>query len=252
MPIANKSDTGRMAANSEGPPLSCFACARGPFTVYGTTHAQTPGALYARRRELRHVPAGRNILKAGDTPSTVAVLYSGWAFRYRQAPDGRRQILSFIVPSDILLLETLCFPPRAMQSGVQALTPIWLCEFTLEGMGEILHGAPEQERALEAELHRQMAARESLIFDLGRRTARGRLARLLIEMKDRLARRGLVEDGRFFFPPRQEHLADALGLTTVYVNRTLVQLREAGIIHFERRYMQILLEDQLCRIAEDE
>ena len=59
-------------------------------------------------------------------------------------------------------------------------------------------------------------------------------------------------DGAFDFPLRQEHLADALGLTTVYVNRTLDRLRRENIIAFGHRRMQILDPGRLAEIAEEE
>jgi CRP-like cAMP-binding protein len=198
------------------------------------------------------IHADRTFLKAGAVPDAVSVLYSGWAFRFRQSPDGRRQILSFLLPSDVLPLESLCFPRLPLQSSIRSLTPISLCRFTPGGMSEILQATPEQRLALEAEMRRQLSGLENRMFDLGRRSALGRLAQLLIELKERLAARGLVKEGRFQFPPKQEHLADALGLTTVYVNRTLVQLRADGIITLERRQMHIRLEDELRRIAEEE
>ena len=59
-------------------------------------------------------------------------------------------------------------------------------------------------------------------------------------------------DGRFEFPVRQEHLADALGLTTVYINRTLDRLRKMNLIEFKRNWMKIGDIQALSRIAETE
>jgi CRP-like cAMP-binding protein len=90
------------------------------------------------------------------------------------------------------------------------------------------------------------------MMDLGRRSAIGRVSQLLVEIERRLGERGGVQGNQFYFPVRQEHLADALGLTAVYVNRTLDRLRKDGIIEFERDRMQIMDHVTLRKIADEE
>jgi CRP-like cAMP-binding protein len=74
---------------------------------------------------------------------------------------------------------------------------------------------------------------------------------LLLELEARLERRGLVKDGTFEFPVRQQHLADALGLTTAYVNRTLVYLRKNNLIAIDRRQLRIIDRKGLAEVAEE-
>ena len=54
------------------------------------------------------------------------------------------------------------------------------------------------------------------VLNLGRRTAYERTAHLFLELHDRLGAVGLSNDGVFDFPPTQEVLADALGLSAVH------------------------------------
>ena len=66
---------------------------------------------------------------------------------------------------------------------------------------------------------------------LGRRPAKERIAHLFLEIQQRLAARGPVDERAGIpVPLKQEHIADALGLTTIHVNRTLRTLREAGMV----------------------
>lgn len=88
--------------------------------------------------------------------------------------------------------------------------------------------------------------------DIGRRTARGRLTQLILELMSRTSRNNLGTSGAFPFPLKQEHFADALGLTVVYVNRTLTNLRRDGIIDFDRQRMSILNLAVLQGIAEED
>ncbi len=88
------------------------------------------------------------------------------------------------------------------------------------------------------------------LVDVGRRSALGRIAQFILQLELRLRSRQMSVDGSFDFPVRQEHMADALGLTTVYVNRTLDRLRRLEIIQFNRNRMTVRNFEALRDIAE--
>jgi len=87
------------------------------------------------------------------------------------------------------------------------------------------------------------------LIDLGRRTATERIVRLILEIEERARMRGLVSDQTIPFPLRQTHIADALGLTAVHVNRTINALRREGHITFRRGSMVIENRKALQEIA---
>jgi CRP-like cAMP-binding protein len=68
------------------------------------------------------------------------------------------------------------------------------------------------------------------IANIGRRDARTRVAHLLCEFAVRLRVAGLGGDAYYELPMTQEQLADATGLTSVHVNRTLKGLEREGLI----------------------
>ena len=72
------------------------------------------------------LPAGAEIIRAGEDCPELYTLYSGWAFRFKALPDDRRQILNFLLPGDLLGLQATMFD--AAQHGIEALTDIELCE----------------------------------------------------------------------------------------------------------------------------
>jgi len=90
------------------------------------------------------------------------------------------------------------------------------------------------------------------LVDLGKRSALRRVAQLILELETRLESRRLSINGRFNFPVRQEHIADAVGLTAVYVNRTLDRLRQNSIVEFDRAQMTVLDPEKLREIADEE
>ena len=226
--------------DGELPPKSCEDCHLGPLTIYGPTAKTSPELVCAQRREIQHFAPGRTLVREGETSESVHVLYSGWAFCYKQLPDGRRQILSFLLPGDTMVLESLCFPHLSLPFSIMTLTAITCCTFAGDDLAALMRVSPEQKDEFARTRRRYAASVHERLFDLGRRTARGRLAQLLLELQERLSRRNMVDaNGGFAFPARQEHLADALGLTTVYVNRTLALLRREGIVVTENKRVTI-------------
>ena len=90
--------------------------------------------------------------------------------------------------------------------------------------------------------------RERLV-DIGRRDARERVAHLIYEMLVRFRTVGATDDDVMPWPITQDELADATGLTTVHINRTLRQLREEGLVETNRREMKVLDADRLREVS---
>ncbi len=88
------------------------------------------------------------------------------------------------------------------------------------------------------------------LTSVGRRTARERVANLLLELFVRVRQSAPEASGdaiRLLLT--QEHLGDALGLTSVHVNRTLRALREDGVLAIKRGALSILDPDRLAEEA---
>lgn len=242
----------RCEPNAATAPVECRECSIAAGTICGLSLAGSPDAISTLRREVRTLGPQRTILQENERPKMIYMLHSGWAFQYSQLPDGRRQIFSFLIPGDAVNLETLFFPQMPFLHSAKSLTPVALCVFPVEPLAELMRTSKPQQAAASENFRRYLSSITNRITDIGRRSALARLANLLIEIEERLKRRELSKDGAFEFPILQEHMADALGLTTVYVNRTLDQLRKQGIIAFRRHAMTILDFDRLHEIASDE
>jgi CRP-like cAMP-binding protein len=191
------------------------------------------------------------IQRTGDKIDTVSTLKRGWACSFIQFPDGRRQIVSFLLPGDPIGVEAVYFGAFTATHSVQALTHATVCAFNgadmLKLMGSAEDGLPFFARYLVK--HRIQAERR--LASIGRKRAIGRLAQLLLEILEIATERNLLRDGAIDFPLRQEHVADALGLTPSHVNRTMLTLRRAGIIEVARGKLRVLDAAQLKLIAEN-
>ena len=60
--------------------------------------------------------AGANIVAEGEAPRSAFVITRGMACRYRLMPDGRRQILTILIPGDFSDLHGFLLQARTTRS----------------------------------------------------------------------------------------------------------------------------------------
>lgn len=170
----------------------------------------------------RFSPARREMVHEGEPMGEPEAMLSGWACRQRILEDGRRQILAFLLPGDLI---GLCRRTGAVAATtVMSVNDVQTCSLPSARPSEALAEAFARSAALEEHyLYAQ-------ITRLGRLDARERLADWLLETHERLDFVGLASRDRFPLPITQEMLADALGLTSVHVNRTLQGMRRDGLL----------------------
>lgn len=181
---------------------------------------------------------GANIVDEGDAPRVAFVVTRGMACRYRLLPDGRRQILTFLIPGDFSDLHT--FLLKVMDHSVAAIIPTRIAVVERDTVVDIQINRPRLGAALWwSEMQEAAMARERIVA-LGRRNARGRVAYLLCELVWRQRAINLAEDHSIRLPLTQTDLADALGLTAVHVNRVLQRFRQDQLIKLERRRLTLV------------
>ncbi|WP_262269123.1 Crp/Fnr family transcriptional regulator [Microvirga yunnanensis] len=181
--------------------------------------------------------AREDLIREGDKPTDVNLILEGWACRYKILPDGRRQIISFFVPGDLCDLHV--FVLRAMDHSIGALTPITFAEISRETLRDIMSNHPRITEALWWDTLVTAAIQREWTVNLGQRSAFERLGHLLCELFIRLQAVGLTQGNACELPVTQTELADATGLTTVHVNRTLQELRGKGLIKLHGKHLTV-------------
>jgi CRP-like cAMP-binding protein len=199
------------------------------------------------RRETATYDPRSIIVRARNAPNALYTLVEGWAFRYVMFPDGRRQILSFLLPGDFMMIQGMQLRP--MPFSIQALTAVTVCSFDAAAFAKFFWSREDLMVNLGRVCVAKSAALDFRIIDLGRRTATERIARFMIEIGARVLQRDLGEVERFPFPLRQAHMADALGLTVVHVSRTIASLRKRGLISVKNGTLTIHDRDRLEDLA---
>jgi CRP/FNR family transcriptional regulator, anaerobic regulatory protein len=191
--------------------------------------------------------SGAMILSEGAHSAQLFTLLSGWAFRFKTLEDGRRQILNYALPGDLLGLQGSIM--GAMSHSVETLTPVVLCVFQRDRLNELFSYHP----GLSFDIT-WLAAREERMLDenllsLGRRSAIERAAYLVAFLYERAAAVGLAEQKALLIPISQQHVADTLGLSIVHTNKTLRKLSEQGLIRWHDRACEVLDPQGLMEVA---
>ncbi|KPP92202.1 Crp/Fnr family transcriptional regulator [Erythrobacter sp. HL-111] len=200
-----------------------------------------------RQAPLVRVPARQTTLSEGDTPGVVRLLAQGWAYRFKDLPDGRRQIVGLLLPGDFFDLGVRVVDE--MDHSVAALTPITyyaILPETLERLGE---NHPRIAQALARHDSVNAAIHREWLLNLGRRNAFERLAHLFLEIFLRLRAAGLAQSRECDCPLTQNDLADATGVTSVHLNRTMQELRREGLVELRSKRLYIRDYDRLSQVA---
>ncbi|WP_341633689.1 Crp/Fnr family transcriptional regulator [Sphingomonas agri] len=200
--------------------------------------ADDRAALQSVARNFHFVDARRDLVSEGDEPRYVHLVLDGWACRYKQLPDGKRQIVALFVPGDFCDVNVYIL--RQMDHSIGAITRLKVATITPEEMNALTAERPRITQALWWHELVAAAVQREWTLNLGQRSAYERLAHMLLELYLRLEAVGRARDGRCDFPLTQNDLADATGLTAVHVNRMLQKLRRDGLIELERKQLQIL------------
>ena len=199
--------------------------------------------------ELR-VDVGASFLRQGGGSEHLYTVLNGWAFRYKMLGDGRRQILNYALPADMVGLQGALM--REMEHSVEALTPLTLCVFPRNKLWDLYGRFP----SLAFDIT-WLAAREEQLIDenlisLGRRTALERVAFLLLHLFRRAEEVGLTKNGAIQFPFTQQHLADTLGMSLVHTNKTLKRLFASNAVRWKDRLFELVDPAALAKIAGDD
>ena len=185
----------------------------------------------------RVVPARRDLIREGEKPQFVHLMVDGWACRYKTLPDGRRQIVAIFVPGDFCDLNVYIL--KQMDHSLGAITRLSVSDISREDMDALTCNRPRITQALWWESLVQAAIQREWTLNIGQRTAYERIAHLLVELFIRLRLVAMTQGNSCDFPLTQTDLADATGLTSVHVNRTLQELRRDGLIVLERKRLTI-------------
>lgn len=196
-------------------------------------------SIVAAAAQAHTIRSRRELISEGREVPEPLLLLRGWAARVRLLPDGRRQFLSFLLPGDLV---GHCLQPRPIAvTTVVALTDVLACAAPPAPAGSVLERVYAVGDALD---HAYVLAQ---VTRLGRLNAQERIGDLLLELHERLTLNGMARGNSFDLPLTQETLADALGLTSVHVNRMVQQARRENDLQWKGGRVTLIDPPALAR-----
>jgi CRP-like cAMP-binding protein len=190
----------------------------------------------------------RDLVLDGYAFSKLCFVKDGFAARYKLLRSGKRQIVDFVLPGDIVGLPG-SFLDRAANSVI-AVTEMTLQICSLEAFVALCYRQPKFGLVLSWIAAQEASHYAEHIVDTGRRTPSERLAHLLLELHSRLAVVGRAEGAGFDLPFTQEMMSDALGLSVPHLNRTLSLLRADGLIAVTDRRVEFIDPEAMRILAQ--
>ena len=199
-----------------------------------------------KRGEL-FVDKGAIVLAEGTRNPHLYTVLDGWGFRYKLLSDGRRQIVNYVMPGDLIGLQGSLM--GEMQHSVEALSPMTLCIFERGELMSLYREHPTLAYDVTWLTSREECILDENLLSVGRRTAVERLAYLLAFLVNRGRAVGLFSESPPELAITQQHVADTLGLSLVHTNKTARRLAERKMLRWRDRGCQVLDEEGLGALA---
>ncbi|MBB4650460.1 CRP-like cAMP-binding protein [Aminobacter niigataensis] len=191
---------------------------------------------------------GATLLSEGSNSAHLYTVLSGWGFRYKLLEDGRRQILNYVLPGDMIGLQGSLM--GEMQHSVEALSPMLLCMFERDRLMELYRDYPGLAYDITWIAAREERMLDENLLSIGRRSALERAAYLLAFIASRARKVGMNGTRKVEIPITQQHVADTLGLSLVHTNKTIRKLIDRKLVQWRDGGCTVLDIDGLMALAD--
>ncbi|WP_158811999.1 Crp/Fnr family transcriptional regulator [Beijerinckia sp. L45] len=205
-------------------------------------------AIRALPFRIEAVPPDHLLVREGQEATDCCILLNGYACRHKTTSGGRRQIVSFHIPGDILDLQHLLLS-RA-DHNIQAITDVAVAWFPAADVKTLAQARPAVSEAMWRDSLIDASVFREWVLNVGRRDAKARITHMLCEFAARREAAGLGSPERFELPFTQEQIGDATGLTAIHVNRILHKLVQDGVLVRDRTEVEIMNWDRMREIAD--
>lgn len=223
---------------------SCFAAKLNKHMKLSLAEEQALARLEENPRSVRK---GQIIQRERDVVTELFVVSSGRLMSYVILPDGQRQILRIYFPGDFIGAASTAYS-KAPES-LAALSDGVICPFDKHALRRLIEDYPRVAALMFVLSQTERVALTDRLTSLGRASAKARLAAFLLDIIDRLRVTDDSIENSFELRLTQEEIGDAVGLTSVHVNRMIRQLETEGLISRSNGAITLLDEARLQDIG---
>lgn len=194
------------------------------------------------------VEPGSQVVMEGSSSAHLFTVLRGMGLRYKTLPDGRRQVVNFVLPGDFIGLQSGLM--GEMRHSVEATTRMTLCVFNRSEIWSLFRSQPQRAYDLTWLAAVELTFLGDALTSVGQHSALERICWALVRLYRRGEALGLLTDKSMPLPYRQQDLADALGLSLVHTNKTLAKLRERGLAAWQEGCLKVPDVEKLAEMSE--
>lgn len=194
------------------------------------------------------VRAQRDFIRPRDKVEHACLVGEGLIGRFDQMAGGARPITAFYIPGDMCDLPSVVMPIAGW--GMTALTNSVLYQIAHEDLRRLVVKYPNIAMAFWRDVTVDAAILSKWIANIAQMRALAKVAHLLCELGMRMEAAGLGKRNRYALPLSQAQIADAVGLTSVHVNRVIQELRATGMMTMQDHLIEILDWNEFTELAE--
>ena len=224
----------------------CKDCAIRSTALFGELETRHLDDARALRSAQVTFEAGEHLYHEGDIPTKAYTLHQGWVILFKNLRSGDRQILRFALPGDFLCYKVGYH--NVMDHSAIAVSDVTLCAFPLDRFRDVIGELPELAFAISSITETATQRCHSSLTTIASHPAETKVAFLLLSLFIREMRLRTGESC-IPFPITQEDIADALGLTSIHVNRVFQSLRKQGLIECKNRCLWVPDKNALAKVA---
>jgi CRP/FNR family transcriptional regulator, anaerobic regulatory protein len=223
--------------STPGTELSCRSCALNRICLPAHLSPHEARVLDGAVERGRKLATSASLVRAGMPMQALYVIRSGSAKSYCLTTDGEERVRGFHLPGEVVGLEG--FAEGRHLCEVVALEPVHCCRIPVQRLERLMETLPGLRREILRLLGKSLDDAQRRYADLGVTDARGRIARFLVDLSQRLECRGLSAT-QFRLSMSRGDIARHLGLTLETVSRVLAALKREGSIEVQARYIKLL------------
>jgi CRP/FNR family transcriptional regulator len=194
----------------------------------------------------RPIQPGEYIFRAGEPFRSVAAVRSGCFKSFVIDQNGEEQVLGFYLPGEIIGFDAI--HEKVHTANVVALDTSSVCGLKFESITEMARQLPVLQEELFRVMSLQISEMQANAADL---SADERIARLLLSLSSRFAKRGYSAT-EFNLNMSRRDMASHLRLATETISRVLARFQNAGLISVNRKKVAILDIEEIQKIANRE
>ncbi len=191
---------------------------------------------------------GESIVKMGGETHHLYLVYEGWVKYHSLFNNGESCISDIKVPGDMLSL--FAFTSNVSITNISAVDTVTVCPFPVDKLQVILRESPSLSLVLFSMMSRENTFLLERLRGVGKIEAVQQVAYFILLMALRIGDINRIEENRFYWPIDQSTFGDLLGLSSVHINRCLIELKNKKLIEYSRNAMKIVNVEKLEELCE--